>query len=155
MVDIVKSLCAIAVKRNYEEVYSTLKRGIIDGAKNNWPSYESTGHYEVAKYYTVDEHTRIPEVQLCAQATWNKLSKEDQEIIRVCAQESALYERELWVEQEKKSAEKATKKGVQMTVISPDEKARFQAAVGEVYEKYCAEYMDVIDAIIEKGNDEE
>lgn len=151
MAEMVEALGAIAVPMAYDQVYSALQRGIIDGAENNWPSYESTGHHEVAKYHTIDQHTRVPEIQICSQATWDKLSLEDQEIIRLCAQESALYERELWVKREEQSKEIVTKNGVQSIVLSAEEKARFQVAVAEVYEKYCAEYMEIINTIIDMG----
>lgn len=59
------------------------------GAENNWPSYEAMRNYEVAKYYTVDEHSRVPEMQICSAYTWQKLSPEDREIILECARESA------------------------------------------------------------------
>ena len=81
------------------------RQGEIDGAENNWPSYESTRHYEVAQYFTLDEHTRVPELQLAAQSTWDKLPEEYGNIIRDCARESALYERELWAERERTSEE--------------------------------------------------
>ena len=71
------------------EVYSGLQTGEIDGAENNWPSYESTRHYEVARYYTIDEHTRVPELQLAAQSTWDKLPEDYRIIITQCAKESA------------------------------------------------------------------
>lgn len=148
MRDMVEALGAAVVPMVYDDVYSSLERGIIDGAENNLPSYESTGHYEVAQYYTIDEHTRVPEIQLCAQATWDKLSKEDQEIIVLCAKKSALYERELWVTREKQSQEIAVQKGVKIVTMSAEERARFQAAVAGVYEKYCADYMDIINVII-------
>lgn len=151
MQDVVESLGATAVPIVYDRVYSSLERGIIDGAENNLPSYESTGHYEVAKYYTIDEHTRVPEMQLCALSTWNKLSAKDQEIIKACAKESALYERELWVIREKESRDIAVKEGVQIIVMSEEEKERFQAAVEEVYEAYCADNMSILKAILEMG----
>ncbi|PHV69798.1 C4-dicarboxylate ABC transporter [Sporanaerobium hydrogeniformans] len=151
MAHMVEALGATAVPLDYSDVYSGLQQRSIDGAENNWPSYESMDHYEVAKYYTIDEHTRVPELQLCAKATWDKLSLEDQKIIRECAKESALYERKLWVEREKQSEKIAIANGTQVTVLSAEEKAKFQAAVAKVYEKYCIEYMDIIEAIIATG----
>lgn len=151
MVHMVEALGAKAVPLVYSDVYSGLQRGTIDGAENNWPSYESTNHYKVAKYYTIDEHTRVPELQLCAQATWNKLSAEDREMIQACAKESALYERTLWIEREKQSKERLSQSKVEVIELLPEEKARFQQAVKKVYEIYCADYMDMINAIIVEG----
>ncbi len=150
MVDMVEALGAIAVPIIYEDVYSALERDLIDGAENNWPSYEIKSHYEVAKYFTVDEHTRVPEVQICGKSTWDKLSKEDQEIIKECAKESALYERELWKERERQSQEIVTKNGGEVITLPNEEKERFRNAVKGVYEEYCADYKDIIDKIIEQ-----
>ena len=93
MMDTIQALGAAPVPMAFGDVYSGLQTGVIDGAENNWPSYESTRHYEVAKYFTLDEHNRVPELQLAAQSTWDKLPEEYRNIIRDCAQESALYER--------------------------------------------------------------
>lgn len=147
MVDIVELLGALAVPISYEEVYASLERGNVDGAENNWPSYESMNHNEVAKYFTVDEHTRIPEMQLCSKHTWEKLTPEDREIILECARESALYERELWKEREKESMEKVIAEGTIVTELSPEEKEMFRQATGEIYEKYCGNYMDIVELI--------
>ena len=92
-----------------------IEQGLVDGAENNWPSYEAMRHYIVARYYTIDEHTRVPELQICSKAVWDKLSESDQQIIEECARESALYERVLWEEREKSSREVAEKSGI--TVI--------------------------------------
>ena len=151
MVGMMEALGATAVPMAYDKVYSALQTGIIDGAENNWPSYESTAHYEVAKYYTIDEHNRVPELQLVSQATWEKLTKEDRDIIRECAQESSRYERKLWEERERTSEEKVRAAGCQVVELPPEEKARFQEAVTSMYGKYCAEYVDVIDAIVAAG----
>jgi tripartite ATP-independent transporter DctP family solute receptor len=148
MIHMVEALGATAVPIAYGDVYTNLETGIIDGAENNWPSYESSSHYEVAKYYTIDEHTRVPEVQLCSQSTWDKLMPKDQEIIRSCAEESAVYERALWVEREKQSEKIVTENGVEVVVLSAKEKERFREAVTGVYEEFCGEYMDIIDEII-------
>ncbi|KAB1440614.1 TRAP transporter substrate-binding protein [Candidatus Galacturonibacter soehngenii] len=150
MIDMVEALGAVAVPIVYEGVYSAFERDLIDGAENNWPSYEIKSHYEVAKYFTVDEHTRVPEVQICGKSTWDKLSKEDQEIIRVCAKESALYERKLWGERERQSQEIVMKNGGEVITLSDKEKEKFRNAVKGVYEEYCGDYKDVIDKIIEQ-----
>lgn len=151
MVDMVEALGATALPIPYADVYSTLERGTVDGAENNWPSYEAMNHYEVAKYYTVDEHNRVPEMQICSKHTWNKLSEDDRQMILECAKESALYERKLWKEREADSKEIALKQGVEVVELSAAEKKRFQEAVMGVYEKYCADYMDVIEQIIDTG----
>lgn len=152
MADMVEALGAIPVKVSYEEVYSYLERGEADGAENNWPSYEAMKHYEVAKYYTVDEHTRVPEMQIVSARVWEQLSQEDQEIIRQCAEESALYEREEWILREEHSREEAIAHGTEVVELSAEEKKRFQAAMTEIYEQYCGEYMDIIDEIIAEGD---
>ena len=142
---------ASAWKIAYGDVYSSLERCAVDGAENNWPSYVSMMHNEVAGYWTNDEHTRVPEMQLCSRHTWEKLSDEQQQIILECAKESALYERELWIEREEASREEAVLEGVQVIELSAEEKHRFQEAMMGVYEKYCGEYMDLIDQIIAEG----
>lgn len=151
MADMVEALDAIALPISYEEVYSSLERGLCDGAENNWPSYEAMNHYEVAKYFTVDEHTRVPEMQICSIQTWKKLSEEDRRILMECAAESAIYQRELWTLREEESRKIALKKGVQEIVLTAEEKALFQDEMSEIYEKYCSDYMDIIDRIIEEG----
>src|SRR5438445_921437 len=102
-VDMVNALGANATPMAYGEVYSALQTGVIDGAENNWPSFESAKHYEVAKHYTTDEHQIVPEVLVMAKASWDKLSPEDQGIVRQAAKDSIVKMRELWDAQEKKS----------------------------------------------------
>lgn len=153
MADMVEALGASAWKIAYGDVYSSLERGMVNGAENNWPSYVSMQHDEVAKYWTADEHTRVPEMQICAEHTWKQLTEEQQEIVLECAKESALYERELWKEREAASREEALAGGVQIVELSVDEKQRFQEAMMDVYEKYCGEYMEIIDKIIEEGKE--
>ena len=151
MVDMVQALGATAVPTEYDEVYGSIERGIVDGAENNLPSYESMRHYEVAPYFTEDEHTRVPEMQLCSGPTWEKLSEEDRGIILACAKESALYERELWTEREEESRQVVLSQGVTIVELSEEEHRRFRDAVLEVYEKYCGDDMDIIVQIIREG----
>lgn len=148
----VEILGASAVETPYDEVYSSLETKRIDGAENNWPSYESENHYKVAKYYTVDEHARVPELQLVSEFTWNNLSEEDQAMIRECALESAHYERQLWQDQEARSRRKLEAAGCEIVELTAQEKAAFQQKVRPLYWEFCAEYTSIIDAIVEAGN---
>ncbi len=146
---VVEALGASAVPMAYDEVYSALETGVIDGAENNWPSYDSMRHYEVAPYYTVDEHTRVPELQLVSEATWKKLPAEYHEIIRQCARESAVYERKLWAERIREAEERVRRAGCQVIELTLEEKARFREAMIPIYGEYCSDYMDIIEKIID------
>lgn len=150
--DMIRILGGIPVNVEFKDVYSALETGAIDGAENNWPSYDSTEHYRIAQYYTVDEHICIPEVQLCSLPTWERLTSEDQKIIQKCAYESALYERKLWVQQEKQSMEKLKDSGVTVNQLTDEELLRFQNAVKPLYEQYCLEYMDLVTEIKNYSN---
>ncbi|MBN1847017.1 MAG: TRAP transporter substrate-binding protein [Deltaproteobacteria bacterium] len=121
----------------YGEVYQSLKTGVVDGAENNWPSYESTGHYEVAKYHSDSLHLIIPEILAINVGVYNKLSAEEKKIIKEAAQESALLQRKLWKEREKASQAKVMAGGVVANEI-PD-KSAFQAAMKPVYAKFLAD----------------
>jgi tripartite ATP-independent transporter DctP family solute receptor len=148
MASMVEYLGGEPVKKPYSEVYSLLEKSEADGAENNWPSYESMQHYEVAGYYTLDEHIRIPELQICSKHTWEKLSEEDQQIILECAKESSIYQRKLWKEQETKSRELAVSAGAEVVHLSTVEKKKFRKAVEPLFERYCGEHMDLIQEIL-------
>ena len=149
MEDLVKCLGAEPVPMVYGDVYDGLKSGVIDGAENNWPSYESMNHYKEAKYYLLDGHSRIPEIQIISKRTLDKLSTTDQQILRMCAAESAKYERELWTKREAESEAKVKKEGTTVTKLSDNERAAFEKAVQPIYEKYGAQNKDLINRIKE------
>lgn len=151
MKGMVKALGGEPVALEYGEVYSALQTGIIDGAENNWPSYDSMNHYQVAKFFTTDEHSRVPEVQLVSQATWEKLSAEDQAIIRECAQASARYERSLWASRSQEVEDRVRREGCVVIELGAAEKARFQEAVTPIYNEFCGEYVDIIEKIVAAG----
>lgn len=153
MRDTVEMLGAVAVPTAFDQVYSDLQRGLVDGAENSLPSYESEGHYEVARYYTIDEHTRVPEMQLASQITWDKLSEKDQEIILECAKESARYQRRLWTERDRYSRDKVLKAGCEIIQLSPEEEGRFREGVAPLYEIYCRDYMDIVEEIRKVGEE--
>ncbi len=133
-VDMMSALGANATPMPYGEVYSAIQTGVIDGAENNFPSYDSSGHAEVAKYYTLDEHLMVPELVAMSKLSWEKLSPEDQEIIKTAGKNSVEVERKLWAEQEKASEEKVVAGGAQ--IIKDIDKTAFQEAMAPVYEKY-------------------
>jgi tripartite ATP-independent transporter DctP family solute receptor len=134
-VDMVNALGANATPMAYGEVYSALETGVIDGAENNWPSFESAKHYEVAKHYTTDQHQIVPEVLVMSKASWDKLTPEDQAIVRQAAKDSVVKMRELWDAQEKKSRDLVEKAGVKVSEI---DKQPLIDAMKPVYDKYLS-----------------
>lgn len=143
---------AVPEKISYEAVYSALQTGKIDGAENNWPSYEATGHYEVAPYYLLDAHSRLPEVQLISRNAMEEITALGDgymDIVLQCAAESAQYERELWKERESRSETIVRESGCIVTELSEDERKRFQDAVAPIYEEFSGEMAEMIRRIQE------
>ncbi|MER9294882.1 TRAP transporter substrate-binding protein [Mesorhizobium sp. M0621] len=134
-VDMVNALGANATPMAYGEVYSALQTGVIDGAENNWPSFESAKHYEVAKHYTMDQHQIVPEVLVMSKVSWDKLTPEDQAIVRQAAKDSVVKMRELWDAQEKKSRDIVEKASVKVSEI---DKQPLIDAMKPVYDKYLS-----------------
>lgn len=135
-VDMVKAVGANATPMPYGEVYSSIQTGVIDGAENNWPSYESSGHFEVAKYYTLDQHLIVPEVLVMSKKTWEKLSAEEQKAVRKAAKASVPVMRKLWQDREKASEAKVREAGSE--IITDIDKTPFIKAMKPVYEKYVS-----------------
>ncbi|WP_397294194.1 TRAP transporter substrate-binding protein [Paracoccus yeei] len=148
-VDMMTALGATATPMPYGEVYSSIQTGVIDGAENNFPSYDSSGHAEVAKYFTLDQHLMVPELVAVAKTSWEKLSPEDQAIMREAAQNSATLQRRLWAEQEKASEDKVAAAGAE--IIKDVDKTAFIEAMAPVYEKYVTtpEARDLVKRIQE------
>lgn len=144
MFDMVTMLGAEPVNIAYSDVYAAFETEQIDVAENNWPSYQSQRHYRCAPFYTIDQHTRVPDVQLVSKRTWEQLPDDYREIIRECAREAALYQRELWVEQERRAQALALVHGTQAIQLSDQQIMEFRRLVEPLYEQYCSEYMDLI-----------
>ena len=147
MEDVITALDAVPVPMAFDQVYQALETGQIDGAENNWPSYEAMRHYRPAPYFTEDEHLRIPEMQLISRKTWEKLPQEYQEIILSCAHESARYQKRLWSERVRTARRNMEEAGVSATVLAPGEREKFISAMQPVYDTYCADYEDLVEAI--------
>ena len=133
------------------DVYSAIQQGTIDGAENNWPTYESMGDYQVAPYFVLDGHTRVPEILLASKAVLDTLDPADVEIIKECAKETQAYEIEQWALREQSSEEKVTAEGVVVAELTPEQIAAFQERMQPLYAKYGAGYEDVIEQIQNTG----
>jgi tripartite ATP-independent transporter DctP family solute receptor len=118
------------------EVYSSLETGVVDGAENNWPSYESARHFEVAKNYTLTEHSLNPEILVISKIAWDKLTPEDQTVLRQAAKDSVGKMRELWVAREKVSEEKVRAAGNTIIKVNKEE---FSAAMKPVYDRFVTD----------------
>lgn len=111
------------------ELYSALAQGVVDGAENNPPSFDSSRHFEVSKYFTPDAHTRVPDLLMISFKVWDSLSSQEQEWLQAAADESSIYQRELWAEKTVESLEKVKEAGVQIVECDPTE---FQAACAHI-----------------------
>ena len=146
MMGLVQALGAVPTPMAYGDVYSALQTGVIDGAENNWPSYDTSSHYEVAKYLSIDEHTRVPEMIIASKITMDKLSAEDQEIIKRAARESQAIQIQSWAEYEEMSEAKVRAAGSQINKIN--DQAEFAAAMAPLYQSMLnAEQKDWIEKI--------
>jgi tripartite ATP-independent transporter DctP family solute receptor len=132
-VSLLEAMGANATPMPYGEVYTALKTGLVDAAENNYPSYESSRHFEVAKYYNKTEHSMAPEILLFSKKVWDTLSADEQKQIRAAAKESVTYMRKLWDEREAKSLAIVKAGGTEIVEV---DKAPFQAAMKPVYEKF-------------------
>jgi tripartite ATP-independent transporter DctP family solute receptor len=141
-VDMMNALGGNGVAMGYDQVFSALQTGVIDGAENNPPSFVFDNHYQVAKYYTLTEHLIVPEMLVFSRRTWNTLSKADQDLIRKLAREAQLEERVQWAAYEKQAMDKARAAGIQVFEVA--DKKPFQDAVKPVWDKYGPRFAEVI-----------
>ncbi len=131
--DMVRSLGGAPTPISWGELYTSLQQGVVDGAENNPPSFYLSRHYEVCKYYTINEHTMLPDALLVSTHLWNKLSEQEKQWLQKAADNSVAYQRELWAISEREALEEVEKAGVE--VIYPD-KAPFEEAVQGIYDQY-------------------
>lgn len=136
-VNMIEALGGNATPMAYGEVYQSLTTGVLDGAENNYPSFESSNHYEAVGYYSLTEHLIIPECLCIAKASWEALSDEDQAIIEEEAVKAAQMQRELWVESSQASRQKVLDAGVEINEV--EDKAAFQELMQPVYAEFIAE----------------
>ena len=131
--DMVQSLGGSPTPISWGELYTALQSGVVDGAENNPPSFYTSHHYEVCKYYSLDEHTSVPDVLIISQHIWNDLTEEEKGWLQQAADDSVPVERKLWAASVKESLEEVEKAGV--TIYRPD-KGPYLDKVKDVYESY-------------------
>lgn len=147
-VDMVAQLGGNATPMAFGEVYQSLQTGVIDGAENNYPSYESTGHFEVAGFYSITDHLIIPECLCVSTEAWNALDADTQAKVREAAVASAITQRQLWAVREQESRAKVEAAGAKVNEVV--NKVAFQEKMAPVYEKFLEANPDlapVIEAI--------
>ena len=144
-VDTMNSLGGNGVAMGFDQLINAMQTGVVDGAENNYPSYESGQHYRYAKYYSKTGHLMIPEVLVFSKKIWDELSKEDQALILKVAKEAQQEERKLWYAREKESIKKMAEAGAIVNEVA--DKKPFQAAVKPVWDKYGAQHADLIKRI--------
>ena len=135
-VSLLEAMGANATPMPYGEVYTALKTGLVDAAENNYPSYDSSRHYEVAKFYAKTEHSMAPEMLLFSKKIWDTLTPDDQKAIRQAAKESVPVMRKLWDEREAKSLAAVKAGGA---TVSEVDKGAFQVAMKPVYDKFITD----------------
>src|SRR6202045_444530 len=144
-VDIMNALGGNGVAMGYDQVFSALQTGVVEGAENNPPSFVFDNHYQVAKYYTLTQHLIVPEMLLFSRKTWDSLSKDDQALLTKFGREAQQEERVLWTKYEKEALDKAKAAGIQ--IIEVTDKKPFQDAVKPVWDKYGPKFAELIKRI--------
>lgn len=147
--EMVKALGGSPTPLSWGELYTALQSGVVDGAENNPPTFYASHHFEVCKYYSLDEHASIPDVLIMSQIIWDKLSNEEKRWLQQAADESVIKERELWRNAEENAIKELKKAGVQ--IYKPDKKL-FSQKVQDIYESYKdnTELYELINEILKE-----
>ncbi|MCE0496078.1 TRAP transporter substrate-binding protein [Vibrio salinus] len=135
--DMVSALGAVPIPIAYSELYDALHSGLVDGAENNIPSFFSSRHYEVKKYYSFDKHSSVPDVLVVSTKIWDTIPESDQSEIRKIAQEMVKVQEDNWSKFVGSAVEKLKASGVKFT---ESDIPAFQEAVKPVYEKFITEH---------------
>jgi TRAP-type C4-dicarboxylate transport system substrate-binding protein len=149
--EMVKQLGGSPTPISWGELYTAIQQGVVDGAENNPPSFYLSRHYEVCKYYIIDEHTMIPDILLVNTHLWNRLSTQEQQWLQKAIDLSVPYQRELWIESENESLQAVIDAGVE---VSYPEKKSFQEATLPMFESFREdpEIAELIDRIRNEKN---
>ncbi|MFO7852949.1 MAG: TRAP transporter substrate-binding protein [Bacteroidota bacterium] len=135
---------------SWGELYTSLQTGRVDGAENNPPSFFHSHHYEVCKYFSLDEHTSVPDVLMISTMSWEKLNEKGKKWLEDAALRSSIYQRKLWLEDEEESMQQIKKSGVTIIPAEEIDREAFREAVKEMYKKASSD--STIGELIQKIN---
>ena len=141
-VDTMNALGGNGIAMGFDQLYSAMQTGVVDGAENNLPTFIAQNHYLVAKHFSMTEHLIIPELLVFSKKTWASLSAEDQALLKKLGREAQAEQRKLWYEAEKVALEKMKAAGTQ--IVTGIDKKPFQDAVKPVWDKYGSKYADLV-----------
>lgn len=131
--ELVKALGGAPTPISWGELYTALQQGVVDGAENNPPSFFTSRHYEVCKYYSLNEHTAVPDILVISTIFWNRLTDQEKQWLQEAVDEAVVYQRKVWAEDEAKALNEVEKAGVQ--IIRPD-KAPFMEKTKSMLDSY-------------------
>ncbi|MFK7949669.1 MAG: TRAP transporter substrate-binding protein, partial [Saprospiraceae bacterium] len=131
--NLVRSLGGAPTPISWGELYTALQQGVVDGAENNLPSFYTSRHYEVCKYYTINEHTAVPDILVIGTVAWNSLTKQEQKWLQEAADEAKFHQRKLWKKAEDEALAAVKEAGVE--IITPD-KSQFAEKTKAMFEEY-------------------
>lgn len=131
-VRMVEALGGAATPIDWGELYTAIQQGVVDGAENNPPSFYLSRHYELSKYFSLDEHTAVPDVLIMSLHVWNDLTPQQQQWVQQAANDSIVYQRAAWQQASEEALNAVKAAGV--TVIYPD-KEPFRQAVAPFYQQ--------------------
>ena len=135
-INMVNAMGGSATPLAYGELYTAIQQGVVDGAENNPPSFVSSNHYEISKYYTLDQHSSVPDVLLIGTKYWDKLSDDEKIWVQEAADESSQAEKKFWNDSVEESMKIAKEAGVE--IIIPD-KSLFAEKSKSVVEEFVKE----------------
>jgi len=142
-VEMVNAMGGNGLSVAFNELYTAMQTGVVDGAENNPPTYNSQKHYEIAGYYSLTEHLMVPEIFVFSKKVWDTLSPLDQQLVRKAAALAVEKERELWAAREQAALEDLKSKGIK--VVTDVDKTPFIEATAPVREKFGAKFADLIE----------
>lgn len=129
----VKAMGGAPTPISFGELYTALQQGVVDGAENNPPSFYTSRHYEVCKYYSIDEHSTVPDVMLIGTNTWERLTAQEKTWLQEAADASVEYQRKVWAASEQEALDAVKAAGVK---INYPDKSPFADRVEDIYEGY-------------------